>query len=98
MKPHAVHPAAENEYAEAAEYYSRLDPQLGRRFHDAIEGLILDIRREPQRFPLFDQSIRRHFSEVFPYAVLYVDQTDRALIIAVMHMKRRPGYWKHRLD
>jgi hypothetical protein len=29
--------------------------------------------------------------------VLYVDQPERVLIIAVMHMKRRPGYWKERL-
>jgi len=55
------------------------------------------VRQNPERFRLFDAPIRRHFSDVFPYAVLYVDQPDRVLIIAVMHMKRRPGYWKHRL-
>ena len=55
------------------------------------------MRQNPERFRLFDAPIRRHFSDVFPYAVLYVDQPDRVLIIAVMHMKRRPGYWKHRL-
>ena len=65
--------------------------------HDQIEGLILDIRRQPQRFRLFDPHIRRHFSHVFPYAVLYVDQPDRVLIVTIMHMKRRPGYWRKRL-
>ena len=30
-------------------------------------------------------------------AVLYVDHPDRVLIIAVIHMKRRPGYWRKRL-
>jgi hypothetical protein len=42
-------------------------------------------------------SIRRHLSDVFPYTVLYVDLPDRVLIIAVMHMKRRPSYWCPRL-
>jgi plasmid stabilization system protein ParE len=97
VKPRAFHPEADEEYAEAAEYYARIRPELGRRFYDQIEGLILDIRRQPRRFRLFDPPIRRHFSSVFPYAVLYVDQPDRVLIIAVMHMKRQVGYWKHRL-
>ena len=67
------------------------------RFYDEIERLILDIRQDPDRYRIFDSPVRRHFSSVFPYAVLYVDQLDRVLIIAVMHMKRRPGYWRNRL-
>jgi hypothetical protein len=34
---------------------------------------------------------------VFPYAVIYVGQQDRNWILAVMHLQRRPGYWKERL-
>lgn len=97
MKRHAFHRQAEIEYVDAAEYYARLDPELGERFYEEIERLIQDIRRQPERFRLFNAPLRRHFSQVFPYAVLYVDQPDRVLIIAVMHMKRRPGYWKDRL-
>lgn len=97
MKPRAFHPEANAEYALAAEYYARINPELGKRFYDQIEGLILDIQRQPQRFRLFDPPIRRHFSTVFPYAVFYVDQPDRVLILTVMHMKRRPGYWRQRL-
>jgi toxin ParE1/3/4 len=97
VKAHAFHAEANEEYAQVAEYYARIDPELSKRFYDQIEGLILDIRRQPQLFRLFDPPIRRHFSKVFPYAVLYVDQPDRVLIIAVMHMKRRPGYWRNRL-
>ena len=97
MKRHVFHLEAEQEYAAAAEYYAGIDPELGRRFYDEVERLIDDIRRHPNRFPCFDLFIRRHFSDVFPYALLWVDQMDRVLIIAVMHMSRRPGYWKQRL-
>ena len=97
MKLRAFHPEADEEYALAAEYYAGIEPELGRRFYDEIERLILDIRRQPRRFRPFDPPIRRHFSDVFPYALLYVDEPDRVLIIAVMHMKRRPGYWRGRL-
>ena len=97
MKRHAFHGEAEEEYANAAEYYARPDPELGRRFYDEIERLIRDIRQQPERFRVFDAPMRRHLSDVFPYAVLYVDQPDRILIMAVMHLKRRPDYWKKRL-
>lgn len=97
MKRHAFHHEAEEEYADAAEYYAGIEPELGGRFYDEIERLIRDVRQNPERFRLFDAPIRRHFSDVFPYAVLYVDQPERVLIIAVMHMKRRPGYWRPRL-
>ena len=97
MKPRAFHRDADQEYCEEAGYYARIDPELGGRFYDEIESIICDIRRHPDRFPLFDPPVRRHFSNVFPYAVLYVAQPDRVLIIAVMHMKRRPGYWRGRL-
>jgi len=59
---------------EAAEYYARIRAELGGRFYDELEGMILDIRRQPDRFRLFDAPARRHFSDVFPYAVIYLDE------------------------
>ena len=98
MKAYAFHPEADLEYCEAAQYYARINGELGGRFYDAIEKLIEEARRQPERYRMFDPPVRRHFSDVFPYAVLYVDQPDRVLIVAVMHMKRRPGYWKQRMS
>jgi plasmid stabilization system protein ParE len=97
VKRHVFYRQAEAEYADAAAHCARVDPELGGRFYEEIESLIRDIRQEPVGFRLFDAPIRRHFSRVFPYAVLYIDEPDRVLIIAVMHMKRRPGYWRGRL-
>lgn len=97
MKPLAFHPEAAEEYAEAANYYAQIYPELGGRFYDEMERLIRDIRSEPQRFHRFEPPARRHFSNVFPYAVIYVEQSDRIWVLALMHMKRRPGYWKGRV-
>jgi toxin ParE1/3/4 len=72
-------------------------PMLGGRFYDEIERLIRDIRSHPDRYRLFDPPVRRHISTVFPYAVLYLDHPDRLWIVAVMHCKRKPGYWRERL-
>ncbi len=98
MKPHIFHPSAAAEYQEAAEYYADIQQELGGRFYDEIEGLIEDVRRHPDRFRIFRGTTRRHFSDVFPYAVIYLDEPDRIWIVAVMHMHREPGYWKTSLN
>ncbi len=98
MKPHAFHPEAEQEYAQAARYYAEVDPDLAGRFHDEMERLIKDVRGNPKRFRQFDPPAQQHFGNGFPYAVIYVEQSDRIWILAMMHMKRRPGYWKKRVS
>jgi hypothetical protein len=30
----------------------------------------------------------------FPYAILYRIASDEVQIVAVMHLHRRPGYWR----
>jgi len=32
----------------------------------------------------------------FPYHVVYRLEDDEIVILAIAHMKRRPGFWKHR--
>jgi len=34
---------------------------------------------------------------VFPYAVIYHEQVDIIWIVAIMHFKREPAYWKERV-
>jgi hypothetical protein len=34
---------------------------------------------------------------VFPYAILYSIEAKYVLIVAVMHLSREPGYWRHRI-
>ncbi len=96
MKRHAFHPDAAAEYTGALDFYLSIDAALGRRFLDEMERIIAEIRRHPEWFWQFDPPARRHFSPDFPYAIIYFDQPDRIWIVAVMHMKRKPGYWSER--
>lgn len=32
----------------------------------------------------------------FPYTIIYRQENDTITIVAVMHQKRRPGYWRGR--
>lgn len=97
MKPHAFHPDAEVEYVQAAEYYAAIDSNLGIRFYDEVERLINQVRRQPDRFFRFSVPARRALAHQFPYSLIYLNEPDRVWIVAVMHAKRRPGYWRERL-
>lgn len=46
---------------------------------------------------MFDPPARRHFGGTFPFAIVYIEEPDRIWIVAVMHFKRRPGYWHGRV-
>ena len=70
----------------------------GVRFYREMERLFREVCADPQRFRKFDPPARRHFSRDFPYAVIFLEQPGCIWIVAVMHMKRRPGYWRTRLD
>ncbi len=98
MKPHVFHPEASAEYAAAVEYYAAVRPELGAIFYDEIQKLIDEVRRHPDRFFRFNPPARRALAHRFPYSVIYLDQPDRVWILALMHAKRRPGYWLSRTN
>jgi toxin ParE1/3/4 len=76
---------------------SEISPELGVRFYRELERLFGEACADPERFRKFDPPARRHFSGDFPYAVIFLEKPDCIWIVAVMHMKRRPGYWRERL-
>ncbi len=98
MKPHRFHPAADEEYALAAAYYAGVEPQLGDRFYEAIERSIRAIRARPATYRDVGSGVRRYLTEDFPFAILYLDERDAVWIVAVMHLKRHPDCWQHRLS
>jgi len=97
VKPHRFHPEADEEYAAAATHYANIRPELGGRFYDEIEGLIVDACAAPRTFRRIDGDVRRHLAVDFPYALLYIDEPGSVWIVAVMPLSRDPDYWKHRL-
>lgn len=97
MKPVEYHPTALEELIKAAEYYELKVDGLGQRFLDEIELCVAEISESPERWPYFILNARRRLLDRFPYMLVYLDEADRIYILATMHQKRRPGYWKKRL-
>jgi plasmid stabilization system protein ParE len=70
---------------------------LGRRFAQEVRMCIRRIEAAPRRWRVLEDDVRRCLVRVFPYSVLYTIEEGYILIVAVMHGKRQPGYWRRRL-
>jgi len=97
VKPYAFHPEAEAEFMAALGRYASVGEGLGRRFYEAIHGLLAEVSAAPERYPYVRRPVRRHFGKAFPYAIIYADRDDAVVVLAVAHFRRRPGYWRGRL-
>ena len=91
------HPDALAEYADAALYYEERTPGLGADFTREVETAIQCILEAPDRWRSLEEDVRRFLVRRFPYGVLYTIEDDHVLILALMHLSREPGYWRHRI-
>lgn len=97
MKPAVFHPEASQEHADVIQYYVAINRELGERLDAEIRRLVSQIGHNPQRFLRLHSLARRALAHGFPYSIIYLEQPDHVWIVALMHAKRRPGYWKKRL-
>ena len=93
---YVFHPEALTEYSEAVQYYAEQDVNLAQEFIDEVESAVYRLRDSPKLYSSIDGDIRRYLTHKFPYAILYTIETDFLLILAVMHCKQKPSYWKSR--
>lgn len=85
------------EAREAAAFYEDSQPGLGKAFLDEVAAAIEEIVRHPLMWRRIRGRFRRYLIPRFPYALIYAVQEDAIYIAAVMHLKRRPGYWISRI-
>lgn len=97
MKPVVFHPEARLELTAAGRGYADKSQALAQRFYAEIDAVIAEACARPTLHRMFDPPARRHFRPVFPYAVIFLDRAAEVWIVAVMHFKQRPGYWRERL-
>lgn len=90
------HPEALAEFRAAAEYYENQQLGLGSRFVNAVDVAVARIAEAPESWRIVEDDIRRCLTKVFPYAVLYSIEPDYILVVAVMHCRREPDYWRNR--
>lgn len=90
---------ASNELFAAHFWYLERSRNAAQRFKDAVEFAVLAILAAPERFPNARHGCRRCMLKRFPYAVVFKKLTAEIIVVvAVAHVRRRPGYWRTRLQ
>lgn len=91
------HAEARKEADAAAAFYHDKQPGLAQRFLDDLEDALHRIQRQPQAYRQVEHAVRKCRVTHFPYGVIYRVQSDLIEVIAVMRLRRAPGYWKQRV-
>lgn len=89
--------AAEGEFEDAVAHYDGHRAGLGTEFAKEIAAAILRIQEYPEAWQSLRGGVRRCQLNRFEYGLVYRVRGDVATIYAVMHLKRRPEYWRKRL-
>lgn len=97
-----LHPEARGEFRAATLWYEERRDGLGDEFIAAIDVTLRRISQMPESFPPWpgvrraSPVIRKAAVDRFPYLIAFEQHEDRedfALVLGIVHEKRRPLYW-----
>ena len=96
MRQPTFHPEAEAEMIASARCYEEKQELLGRRFLDCVNTAVRRVGRSPKIFQKIEDGCRRCRVDRFPYGIIFREGEGGIQIIAVMHFRQEPGYWRDR--
>ena len=89
--------AAENDLADAQDWYDGESQTLGDRFIVEVRHQLRRIGESHLQFPLVRRDARRANLRDFPYGIIFRIAGNTAYIVAIFHFSRNPGIWKKRV-
>lgn len=89
--------AAELELSEAIAFYESRQSGLGKAFALEAKKAADLILAFPHAWQSLDKDIRRCRLNRFPYGLVYAAENGTVVILAVMHLRKRPDYWRDRI-
>jgi hypothetical protein len=94
---YAFHPEARHELFASIRYYEQFQRGLGMEFAREVHAAIQRILHFPEAWSKLSKNTRRCLTNRFPYGLIYQVAGGQMVVIAVMQMNRKPGYWRHRI-
>ena len=98
MLPVELLPGAKQEFDESLDWYRARSRRTADRFVEAVKRGFAQIATNPSRFATMDGVHRELSVKKFPFRIIYKEETDRVVVVAIAHAKRRPIYWKKALE
>lgn len=92
-----IHPEAIAEAQAANRWYRERSPSAAAAYLAEIDLAVAAIAENPEMWPRYVHGTRRYIFHRFPFYLVYRVTADRVQIIAVVHGRRKPGYWKNRI-
>lgn len=90
--------AAEIDLTEATAWYMERSSEMARAFlleFVRVKGLV---EQNPRLWQEIEPGMRRALFRRFPYALFYVEEPHRVLVLTVTHQRRHPDHWRSRLE
>lgn len=97
MKPFRFLEPARLELFDASTYYEDQAAGLGREFLEVASAAIGLLRESPDLGAHHRAGTRRFVLPRFPYSLVYLDEPEFVLFVAVAHHRRHPEYWSDRI-
>lgn len=95
---HWIHPEAENEAAEAAEWYAQnASRKIAQAFLEEFERALDFLVEFPDTGTRHAHGLRVHPLKRFPYSLIHEPLHGSPRIYAIAHRRRKPGYWLNRI-
>jgi plasmid stabilization system protein ParE len=98
MTEYSFTAAALTEFQDAVAHYERERLGLGDEFRAEVRRTARSICEMPHMYQGLDETFRRARTKRFPYGLVYTIEREQIVIHAVMHLHRRPEYWRNRLS
>lgn len=92
------HPAARAEAKRAVEFYRAQSLGVAERFVEFLDEAVKLVLSEPLIGHPVRGGCRRTVFKRFPYSLIYRFVEGEIQIVAVMHQRRKPGYWLKRVQ
>lgn len=90
------HSEAFAELEQAHTWYEEQASGIGGLFFQEVQYAVARIYETPEAWPTYSYGTRRFLLHRFPYAVIYRVKSATVQVFAIMHLKRKPGYWTRR--
>ena len=98
MKNVKLHPVAKQELKQNISFYESKYKGLGQDFYSEVKSSIQLISSFPELCPERNDETRRYLLNRFPYIIVYLIYNDIIWIVSIAHCKRKPDYWKNRIE
>ena len=96
MKAIEFHPGAQVDYDESLDWYASRSAPAARKFAEAVDKSLRRIQRNPEQFRAVDALHRECTLQRFPFRIIFRATNEQIVVVAVVHAKRRPRYWRDR--